>query len=594
VEAGKIDLDAEVQTYVPYFPKKPWPVTVRQLLGHVGGISHYQNYDTEGRIKENKNTKEAIAIFENFDLVAEPGTKYSYSSYGYNLLGAVIEGASGETYGNWLQTHLWKPLEMNSTCMDDPAKLIPYRVRGYCLVDGKIQNSEFVNMSSRFAAGGTRSTPGDLLKLSRGLNDGKALSKSSIDMMWTSMTTRDKTLTDYGMGWGVDAVNGHFLVAHTGSQQETRTVLYNLPAIHTAIAAAGNQEDASPSPYARRLYKLITGEGWNLRAYPKDISDLSLLEAMDQVANYGMAYAERYQASSSTDPAELSKAFQYWSNAVQKKDTSKIQNGRQPSQGEPFIKMGSFMAIRLNEKWGPERMKEYSKLGSIAFFDDYIKSYQKDSAFPKAYRIPASSEKKIAQWTPDWNKTCTTQTRLLWIKPDSDVSQIGNTLKGTFGKAKIYPDLTDEFWNATQKFAWINKWQQAEQAGKVAADLYPKSNLASSTLAFSMLRNGTEDKIYAILSRLDKSDPDGATDPENLEDAAYALFSHGSLSEAIRLIRIGTRIHPTSVLLYEDLGELYSKNGETERAIEACKRALELDPHRKNCTELLQKLKPQK
>ena len=47
VEQGKIDLDAEVQTYVPYFPRKKWPVTVRQLLGHLGGISHYQNYDRE-------------------------------------------------------------------------------------------------------------------------------------------------------------------------------------------------------------------------------------------------------------------------------------------------------------------------------------------------------------------------------------------------------------------------------------------------------------------------------------------------------------------------------------------------------------------
>ena len=46
-QQGKIDLDAEVQTYVPYFPRKRWPVTIRQLLGHLGGISHYKNYDLE-------------------------------------------------------------------------------------------------------------------------------------------------------------------------------------------------------------------------------------------------------------------------------------------------------------------------------------------------------------------------------------------------------------------------------------------------------------------------------------------------------------------------------------------------------------------
>ena len=77
---GKIDLDAEVQTYVPYFPKKKFPVTVRQLLGHIAGISHYKDYDKEGHFKDRKNTREAIAVFEDFDLVNEPGTRYSYST----------------------------------------------------------------------------------------------------------------------------------------------------------------------------------------------------------------------------------------------------------------------------------------------------------------------------------------------------------------------------------------------------------------------------------------------------------------------------------------------------------------------------------
>src|SRR5688572_3060078 len=60
VEKGKINLDAEVQTYVPYFPKKNFPVTVRQLLGHLGGISHYKDYDKEGHFKDRKSTRESI------------------------------------------------------------------------------------------------------------------------------------------------------------------------------------------------------------------------------------------------------------------------------------------------------------------------------------------------------------------------------------------------------------------------------------------------------------------------------------------------------------------------------------------------------
>jgi CubicO group peptidase (beta-lactamase class C family) len=103
VEQGKIDLEAEVQAYVPDFPRKEWPVTVRLLLGHLGGISHYRNYDLESHIKEPRDTREALAIFQDFELVAEPGTKYHYSSYGFNLLAAVVEAASGQPFGRYLR-----------------------------------------------------------------------------------------------------------------------------------------------------------------------------------------------------------------------------------------------------------------------------------------------------------------------------------------------------------------------------------------------------------------------------------------------------------------------------------------------------------
>src|ERR1041385_7733048 len=64
VEAGKMDLDAEVQQYVPYFPKKKRPVTIRELLTHTAGIPHYVNRDIEQHFKDHKTTKEAVAVFE--------------------------------------------------------------------------------------------------------------------------------------------------------------------------------------------------------------------------------------------------------------------------------------------------------------------------------------------------------------------------------------------------------------------------------------------------------------------------------------------------------------------------------------------------
>ncbi|HUR81275.1 MAG TPA: serine hydrolase domain-containing protein, partial [Thermoanaerobaculia bacterium] len=241
-DEGKIDLDAEVQTYVPYFPRKSKPVTIRQLLAHQGGISHYRDYEKEGHIREPKTTREAIAVFENFDLVAEPGTAFNYSSYGYNLLGAAIEGASGKPYGEYLTENVWKPLGMTSTRMDDPRAIIPHRVTGYVLEGGKLRRSEYIDVSSRFGGGGTRSTVDDMIRMVEGLAGGKVLKTSTRDAAWSMQPTRDGRYTRYGLGFGVVMRNGRWMVAHSGAQQETRTDLVIVPHERFAVALATNFE----------------------------------------------------------------------------------------------------------------------------------------------------------------------------------------------------------------------------------------------------------------------------------------------------------------------------------------------------------------
>jgi CubicO group peptidase (beta-lactamase class C family) len=269
-EQGKINLDAEIQTYVPYFPKKKYPVTVRQLLYHLGGIPHYVNRDVEQHIKEHKTTREAIAIFENFDLVAEPGTKFSYSSYGYNLLGAAIEGASKQTYADYMREHIWQPLGMNDTRMDDPLDIIPNRVRGYQLVNDGLKNSEFVDVSSRFAAGGIRGTVVNLLEFMKGLNDGKLLSRKSIDFMYAPTTTRAgnisgfKKTAGYAMGWNLVPQQSGLVVINDGGQQETRTFILNFPAKKFAFAIAQNLERDDDGAIVFRLYELVLGEKFSL------------------------------------------------------------------------------------------------------------------------------------------------------------------------------------------------------------------------------------------------------------------------------------------------------------------------------------------
>src|SRR5207247_9648041 len=84
-EHGKLALDAPVQKYCPAFPQKEWPITSRELLGHLGGIRHY-NRDGKGDIPEDgarhfASMEESLQIFAADPLVAKPGTKFNYSTY---------------------------------------------------------------------------------------------------------------------------------------------------------------------------------------------------------------------------------------------------------------------------------------------------------------------------------------------------------------------------------------------------------------------------------------------------------------------------------------------------------------------------------
>ncbi|HXW18709.1 MAG TPA: serine hydrolase domain-containing protein, partial [Candidatus Acidoferrales bacterium] len=95
-EAGKLDLDAPVQKYCPAFPQKEFPITTREVLGHLGGIRHYKSGPDDLEKENTQHFDDPIAgglhFFAKDPLVAKPGTKFHYSTQGYTLVGCVMEG----------------------------------------------------------------------------------------------------------------------------------------------------------------------------------------------------------------------------------------------------------------------------------------------------------------------------------------------------------------------------------------------------------------------------------------------------------------------------------------------------------------------
>jgi CubicO group peptidase (beta-lactamase class C family) len=129
-ERGKLDLDAPVWQYCKAFPSKQWKLTSRHLLAHLGGIRHYGGPNAEAELfstKLYKTVAELLDVFKNDPLAFEPGTDYLYSTYGYNTLGCVIEGASGMSYLEYLRKNIFRPSGMLNTRDDNPSAVIPHR-----------------------------------------------------------------------------------------------------------------------------------------------------------------------------------------------------------------------------------------------------------------------------------------------------------------------------------------------------------------------------------------------------------------------------------------------------------------------------------
>ncbi|MDX1643483.1 MAG: serine hydrolase domain-containing protein, partial [Thermoanaerobaculia bacterium] len=197
VERGAVDLDDPIQKYVPAFPEKRWPVTVRHLLTHTSGVRHYGESDFPDESDFDMNWKpyaslaEAITIFAADPLLFEPGTFYRYTSYGANLLQGVVETGSGMGFEEYLRRRVWQPAGMLQTALDVTGRIVPHRARGY-LVDGSdIRHHPWEELSYKWAGGGMISTAEDLVRLGAALLDGRLMRPETVELMFTPQLGND-------------------------------------------------------------------------------------------------------------------------------------------------------------------------------------------------------------------------------------------------------------------------------------------------------------------------------------------------------------------------------------------------------------------
>jgi CubicO group peptidase (beta-lactamase class C family) len=260
-ERGKLDLDVEVQKYCPAFPKKEWPITTRELLGHLGGIRHY-NPDGKGDIpadsaKHFRSMEESLEIFAGDALVAKPGTKFHYSTYGYTVLGCVLEGAASEKYVDYVKENIFEPAGMAETQADNFFTIVPHRSRWYHKnKSGVVENAGVLDSSYKIPGGGLISSADDMARFEIAILANKLLKPATRDQMWTPQKAADGSENGYALGRGHSKKFGLSLVAHSGGQQGTSTSILLVPERSAGIVVLANMDDIDATALSTEILKI--------------------------------------------------------------------------------------------------------------------------------------------------------------------------------------------------------------------------------------------------------------------------------------------------------------------------------------------------
>ncbi|MBU8896736.1 beta-lactamase family protein [Corallococcus sp. M34] len=582
VEQGKLDLDADIRTLVPDYPVKQWPVTVRQLLGHLSGVPSYDS-PKAGENTRPVTTREAIAMFSQKPLVFEPGTRYLYSTWGFNLLGAAVETASGQSYRDYLRAHVFGPAGMVHADLDEMRTRDEHQAVGYRVVGSTLKPSHFLDVTSRFGGGGTRATVDDLLGFARAVLDDRLVSRATMGRMQTSMATKDGHLTDYGMGLATYPFRGHYVVAHAGGQPETTTLLIILPAEDTAIALATNVENE-----AKRLRRLsirlmeqvVDGGEARRDVHFNDPVDGVVYSGMGRLATYGLAYDAWVTRGPGTLPPDpnLAGAFARVStlldrNVIAREPAaalSRIQAAHEPRGDSVFIRVGTRMARTVAQAFGPERLNDYRALGALAFFADYLAACEKVSC-PESERFRDPLRADIQRFLASWKRADVPALRRTHLDEIKDPEPFWPVLKEAVSKApEVHADYSEEMVHVAERTPAKDAETRLRWMSR-AVELHPKSTEARLTLGQELLAAREEEEGMAHVR-------EAATTPEGtLMLTPSGFLKKAKMAKGTRiargLLRVGVRLHPSAPELWEALAKKERALGDASAAKAALQQA---------------------
>ena len=211
LEKHRLNIDEPIHTYVPEFPDKPWPVTLRQIMGHTAGLRNDGGDEGPLLSERCERPSDALRFFANAPLLFEPGTRYRYSNYDWIVVSAAIEDAADQPFFTFMRTQVFEPLGMRDTMADSSSASIPHLASFYFprfAADPRYGPDPMREVDYSCYAGSSAfvSTPSDLVRFAMAIDRGTLLQAGTVASFQTSQRLASGEETGYGLGWDLETV----------------------------------------------------------------------------------------------------------------------------------------------------------------------------------------------------------------------------------------------------------------------------------------------------------------------------------------------------------------------------------------------------
>ena len=292
-EQGKLDVDAPISSLIPYL-RQGWPtVTTAQLAAHTAGIPHYQSLDESRGTRHFNSVRDAVALVAGRPLLAAPGAAYSYSSWGYVLLSAVVEAQAGKPFLNIVAQDIAPGLAIGPDATGSAAQQAS---KAYEFVDHLAREAPAHDFSYTWAGGGLGGTAPALAAFGGRVLSGGLVSAATLQWIEKPARLTDGTAAgerDYtvGFGWRRSTdVQGRRILHHAGAAIGARSAVLLYPDQSMVVGLLSNASWTSAIELSARTLAapfLPQQHGKSARACPVKVASHQVWENNEGAARKG-------------------------------------------------------------------------------------------------------------------------------------------------------------------------------------------------------------------------------------------------------------------------------------------------------------------